>query len=505
MDEYILRLSNITKRFPGVIALSGVDFALRRGEVHALVGENGAGKSTLMKVIMGVYKPDSGELIYDATSRKHLDISEVKRLGISMIYQELNLVPYLSVYQNVYLGKEPKRLGMVLREKMASDAREIFDRMGVEIDVNARVSELSTAQQQLVEIAKALSDEARVMIMDEPSAALTNEEVNMLFALIKTLKSQDVSIIYISHRLSEIFEICDRVTVFRDGKYIKTLDVSNTHEKELIRLMVGRSITNQYPENIGVIHNDNAALSVRNMENLKLHDVSIELRRGEILGIGGLVGSGRTELLHAIFGCDEYTGEIYQNGEPVTIRDPATAIKHGIVLVPEERKSQGLFLKLSVKHNIVFPTLKKLRKGMLLDQKAIDESSLEYTQKLSIKTPSVNQTISLLSGGNQQKVVISKWLLANADIIMFDEPTRGIDVGTKFEMYCLMNELKQNGKSIIMVSSDMSELIGMSDRIVVMCEGRVSEVIEERELFSQERILEAASAFQKTIDKENAI
>lgn len=494
MLDTILQMKHITQTFPGVIALDDVDFELKKGEVHALLGENGAGKSTLMKVLTGVNIPDDGEIILFDKKYSHLSIPQAKKLGVSMIYQELNLIPHLSVAENIFLGKEPKKNGFIDRKKMNEEAAKLIGTLGLNLDIFSKINDLTMAYKQIVEIAKALSEKASILIMDEPTAPLTNEEVDVLFKTIKILNKEGVSIIYISHRLNEIFKVCDRATVFRDGKFIKTMEVSETNEEELIKIMVGRSIANQYPPRLDVPQDSALVLDVKNISTEKLENVSINLKKGEILGIGGLVGSGRTELLRAIFGCDKFEGDIYKNGQKICIKSPKHAIDNKIVLATEDRAGQGLLLKLSVKDNIVFPMLNKLKKHGLLDAKKISNCAKQYIEKLKIRTPSEKQIIRFLSGGNQQKVVISKWMLVDADIIMFDEPTRGIDVGAKYEIHLLMNELKAMGKSIIMVSSDMPELIGMSDRIIIMCEGKVTEELNDSKEFCQEKILKSASS-----------
>ena len=494
MAETILQMNHITQTFPGVVALDDVGFELKEGEVHALLGENGAGKSTLMKVLTGVNKPDSGEIVLFSQKYSHLEIAQAKKLGISMIYQEFNLIPYLNIFENIYLGKEPRKNGFINRKKMKEDAAGLMDTLGIKLDVAVKISDITVAYKQIVEIARALADNAKILIMDEPTAPLSNEEVDILFGVIQKLKKERVSIIYISHRLNEIFQVCDTATVFRDGKFIKKLKVADTNEEELIQSMVGRTIENQYPQRLVPDQNASLILEANHITTEKLDNVSFKLKAGEILGIGGLVGSGRTELVRAIFGCDPYSGEIIKKGKKISLKSPKDAIDNKIVLATEDRKGQGLLLNLSVGENIVFPVLSRFKKYGMLDKKKIEASVQSYIEKLKIKTPSHKQIVKYLSGGNQQKVVISKWMLADSDVIMFDEPTRGIDVGARYEIYLLMNELKKMGKSIIMVSSDMPELIGMSDRIIVMCEGRVTGELENPADFCQEEILKNASS-----------
>jgi len=493
MGECILKMEHITQQFPGVLALDNVDFELKKGEIHALVGENGAGKSTLMKILTGVNKPNSGKITMNGIAYGQLDIEKSKKLGINMIYQELNLIPQLKIYENIFLGKEPVKNGRINKKEMRIRAGEIIESLGIQMNVEDKITDLTMAYKQMVEIARALLDDPKILIMDEPTGPLTSEEVSVLFRAMRVLKKRGVSIIYISHRLEEIFEVCDICTVFRDGKHIKTVAVDQTDTDELIRLMVGRSLENQYPPRLRSPENAKNIFEVKHLTNHKIRDISFVLKEGEILGIGGLVGAGRTETLRAIFGCDPCQGTFCKYGREIRIHSPEDAIKEGIVLATEDRKGQGLLLNLSVSDNIVLPVIKKLKKRLFIDRSSIAKQVQSYIEKLNIKTPSQKQTVSLLSGGNQQKVIVSRWLLAKASIILFDEPTRGIDVGAKFEIYTLMNELKDSGKSIIMVSSDMPELMGMSDRIIVMSEGRITGELTCPEEFSQEDILKKAS------------
>ena len=493
MADCMLKMEHITQKFPGVLALDDVEFELERGEIHALVGENGAGKSTLMKVLTGVNRPNSGKIRFDGQEYGHFDIEQSKKLGINMIYQELNLIPKLKVYENIFLGKEIISKGKTDKQEMCRQAENMIRSLGIEMDVREKVENLTMAYRQMVEIARALLDTPKILIMDEPTAPLTSEEVKILFRTIRVLKEQQVSVIYISHRMEEIFEVCDRCTVFRDGRFIRTMRVQETNVDELIKLMVGRSIENQYPPRVTPDPHAAEMLRVSGITTDKISDVSFVVRSGEILGLGGLVGAGRTETLRAIFGCDPSRGEIQKNGKKITVRSPKDAISHGIVLVTEDRKGQGLLMNLSVSDNMILPILSQYCKGMFLRRKNIGKQVDENIERLKIKTPSSGQLVAYLSGGNQQKVIISRWLLAQADIILFDEPTRGIDVGAKYEIYSLMNELKTLGKSIIMVSSDMPELRGMSDRIIVMSEGRITGELKNPDEFDQEMILKRAS------------
>lgn len=493
MSDCILKMEHITQRFPGVLALDDVSFELKQGEIHALVGENGAGKSTLMKVLTGVNRPNEGNIRFDGKEYHSFDIEESKKAGINMIYQELNLIPKLKVYENIFLGKEILNAGRLDRPAMIRKAEKLIQKLGIQMDVNETIENLTMAYRQMTEIARALLDTPKILIMDEPTAPLTSEEVKILFQTIRVLKEQQVSIIYISHRMEEIFELCDRCTVFRDGRYIRTMDVKDTDVDELIRLMVGRNLENQYPPRIPTVRGAGTLLEVQGITNKSLKNVSFTLKSGEILGLGGLVGAGRTETLRAVFGCDSYKGRILKNGKEISISSPKDAIRHGIVLVTEDRKGQGLLMNLSVSDNMVLPVLSGYLKGLFLSRKNITGQVEENIRRLNIKTPSKDQLAAFLSGGNQQKVIIARWLLTEADIILFDEPTRGIDVGAKYEIYSLMNELKLMGKSIIMVSSDMPELMGMSDRIIVMAEGRITGQLENPEEFEQEAILRHAA------------
>lgn len=493
MSENIIEMKNISVFFPGVKALDSVEFTLKKGEIHALLGENGAGKSTLMKVLTGVNHLDTGEIIYDGKIYQGFHIDQAKALGISMIYQELNLIPELTVYENIFLGKERKKNSRLDKDAMIKKSAEIIDSLGIKMDPLEKIANLTMAYKQMVEIARSLLNNPKVLIMDEPTGPLTDVEVEVLFATMRKLKEKGVSIIYISHRLEEIFEICDSCTVFRDGQFICKLNINDTNKNELVKLMVGREINNQYPESIPVSKDAEDILTVEHLNAEKVHDLSFSLKRGEILGVGGLVGAGRTETLRAIFGADPHSGKIKKNGKEIAVNSPREAIKNGIVLVTEDRKGQGLLLNLSVQDNVVISTVKDREKGLYLDKAGIEGDVNSIIAQLNIKTPSQYQTVSLLSGGNQQKVIIGRWLIANSDIILFDEPTRGIDVGAKYEIYLLMNELKKAGKSIVMVSSDMPELMGMSDRIMVLAEGRLRGFLDNPMDFNQEEIMAKAS------------
>lgn len=491
MNEEVLRINSVTKLFPGVRALNNVSMAFRQSEVHAIVGENGAGKSTLIKILTGAHQPTEGTITIQGEEYPFLEPKQSIDLGITAIYQEFNLVPYLSVAENVFFGNETMNGIFVDKKSMNKQTQELAKSMGIEIDPTTRVKDLGVAYMQIVEIIKAISKDARILIMDEPTAPLTNREIDALFNVVKKLKERGVTVIYISHRLEEIFEICDRVTVMRDGEYIVTKDVSEVKRQDLIKYMVGRDLGETFPGGAGA--SNDIVFEAVNINTDKLFDISFKLRRGEILGFGGLVGAGRTEVARAIFGADRITsGKTIKDGKEFEVRGPADAIANGISLLPEDRKQQGLVLKMQVGENISYAVLKKNTRKIFLDSVKINEMCEKMREDLRIKTPSLRQLVRNLSGGNQQKVVLAKWLATQSDILIFDEPTRGIDVGAKQEIYNLMNELTVQGKSIIMISSEMPELIGMSDRILVMHNGRIAGELKRSE-FDQEQILKIAS------------
>jgi len=489
----ILEMNAITKTYPGVRALDEVTFHVREGEVHALVGENGAGKSTLMKILAGAEQADHGEIRLGGQPVQIPSPLRAMELGISIIYQEFNLVPYLSVAENIFLGREPRLpLGFIKWSQMVSEAQAILQRLGTNLNPRATVQSLSVAQQQMVEIAKAISVRAKIIAMDEPSATLTEHELENLFNLIRSLKEQGVSIIYISHRLEEIFEIADRVTVLRDGQVVGTNHVHEVDRQAIIRMMVGRELKEKFPKR--PVEFGPEALRVEHLSrDGVLHDISFSVRRGEILGIAGLVGAGRTELARAIFGADRRdSGAIYVHGQWVRIRHPAEAIKHGLGLMTEDRKLQGLILGMVVRENNTLANLRAVSTLGFVNRRAEARATQGYVESLSIRTPSIEQVVRNLSGGNQQKVVLAKWLFTNSDILIFDEPTRGIDVGAKVEIYELMNELVAQGKAILMISSELPEVLGLSDRILVMHDGAVAGILN-REEASQEKIMHLAT------------
>lgn len=490
MEDIVLSLKNITKRYPGVVALNNVSIDFTKGEVHALLGENGAGKSTLIKVLSGAVKNDEGNIIVDGKIYEWMSPKISRGHGIEVIYQEYNLINSLSVAENICLGE--KSDGLVNYKRMREKVKNIFEEFNIEINPDKKVRDLSPALQQLVEIAKAISKDAKIIVMDEPTAQLTLSEVENLYKIIETLKKNGVTIIYISHRLEELFKITDRVSIMRDGKYIKTINTRETDRKELISLMVGRTLSESYPKRDCI--KEEVTLEVKNVSGLKNSNISFNIKKGEILGLAGLVGAGRTELVRVLFGADKkLSGDIYIKGRKVNIKSPKQALANGIGLIPEDRKNQGCFLRKSIKWNTVISNIREISKNGFVNSESELKQANDYKDKLRIKTPSIDQLVSNLSGGNQQKVVLAKVLSTNSDIIIFDEPTRGIDVGARHEIYNIMSELVESGKSIIMISSDMEELLGMADRVIVLCEGKVSgEVLKEE--FSQSKILELASS-----------
>lgn len=476
MDEqYILKMEGITKEFPGVRALDDVHLELSKGEVHALIGENGAGKSTLMKILFGVYPKDAGRILLRGQEVQILNPHHAQSLGISMVHQELNLVPHMNAAQNIALGHEAMRgrSGVLDWPAIHAQAKGALAKLGKEINIKVPVRKLSIAQQQLVEIAKALSWNADILVMDEPTSSLTESEIEDLFETIRALKASGVSVIFITHRIEEIFDIADRVTVLRDGKNVATRATSEVDTSGLIQMMVGRAVSNLFPKEECATGKEVLRVQGLRREGV-LHDISFSAYEGEILGVAGLMGAGRTELARAIFGADPVdTGEVYVQGKRVQIKSPQDAIQAGLSLLTEDRKGQGLVLMMPVKHNIVLAAIDKVSRGLILSMPKINALAGRYVAELDIKTPSLERPIKFLSGGNQQKAIIAKWLAKGAKIFIFDEPTRGIDVGAKVEVHRLMNRLAQEGAAIIMISSELPEVLGMSDRILVMREGRL--------------------------------
>lgn len=490
--EDILRLTKICKSFPGVNALTDVDLTIKKGEVHALVGENGAGKSTLMKIISGAYKKDKGTIWFDGREVEVTSPKQSELMGISIIYQELNLIERISVAENVFIGRYPLKNGIVQWRKMYKDAQALFDEFDLKIDARRLVRSLTMAQKQMVEIIKAVSINAKIIIMDEPTSSLSNKETESLFRIIRKLKSNGVAVVFITHRLDEIFEMCDKVTVLRDGCYIGDRDIKDITKNEMISMMIGRELTQQYPQRNNSI--GNAVLEVKNLTDggKNVHDVSFTVRKGEVLGFYGLVGAGRTETMRMIFGIDKkVSGKVLLNGKEVILKNPRDAIKLGIGFITENRRDEGLFLRSTIRVNTVMVALQKILKNGFISYKKEKEVSEEYVEKLKTVTPSINQKAMFLSGGNQQKVVLSKWLFSDSDIIIFDEPTRGIDVGARREIYQLINDLVGSGCTIVVVSSDLEEIIGISDRILVMHEGNIAGEVMKQD-FSQNIITKYA-------------
>lgn len=494
MGDIILTMKDIDKSFPGVHALDHVNFEVKKGEVHALMGENGAGKSTLMKVLTGIYTKDSGSIVFEGKEVEFHNTREAQDAGIVIVHQELNMLGHLTVAQNIFIGREFKKGIRIDDKKMNEEAAKLFKRLHIDIDPTETMGNLTVGKQQMCEIAKAISHEAKVIIFDEPSAALTEAEIEELFKIIRDLRKQQLGIVYISHRMDEIKVITDRVTVMRDGTYVGTLITNDCTKDDIINMMVGRVIYEDPKTESSVPADAPVVLKVENLNAGRMvKDVSFELRKGEILGFSGLMGAGRTETARAIFGADPKTGgNIYINGQKVEINSPQDAVKCGIGYLSEDRKRFGIVVQKSVAENSTMASLENFVKGLFIDKKSENKIAQDYVESLATKTPGVDQLVVNLSGGNQQKVVIAKWLIRNCDILIFDEPTRGIDVGAKNEIYKLMNRLAEEGKSIIMISSEMTEILRMSDRIVVMCEGKKTGEIDISEA-SQEIIMNMAT------------
>jgi ABC-type sugar transport system ATPase subunit len=518
-DLDLLRMEHISKAFPGVQALDDVSLSVGAGEILGLIGENGAGKSTLMKIVSGVYAADQGRIFMRGRPVQVQNPHHAQRLGVAIIYQEFNLMPNLTVMENIFVGREPGRFALVDRRRLRQQAQELLDRLGVRLSPTAIVRDLAVAEQQMVEIAKALSMKVQVIIMDEPTSALSEAEVQTLFGIMRDLKQHGISIIFISHRLEEVRSICDRVTVLRDGKNVGALDIADATEDAMIRLMVGRSLSEFFhqesaPAPIAEPAAADIALEVRGLTRrgskvdpsaIVLDNVSFQLRRSEILGLAGLVGAGRTEVVRAIFGADARdTGEVYVNGELADIRSPLDAIRHGIGFVPEDRKAQGLILNQAVRMNLTLPSLDALTRFGFVNLAEEARRAQEYIGRLQIRTPSLDRVVRNLSGGNQQKVVISKWLMLKPKILIMDEPTRGIDVGAKTEIYSLMRQLIEAGVSIIMISSELPELLAMSDRVVCIAEGHVAGILERSEA-TPERVMRYCTVQRKSSSEKVAV
>lgn len=494
MGDIILKMNGIDKSFPGVHALDHVNLEVRKGEVLALMGENGAGKSTLMKVLTGIYKKDEGSIVYEGKEVEFTNPKDAQEAGIVIVHQELNMMNHLTVAQNIFIGREAMSGKLINDKKMNEEAEKLFQKLNIKIDPTEKMGNLTVGKQQMCEIAKAISHDAKVIVFDEPSAALTEAEIEELFKIIRDLRDKQLGIVYISHRMDEIKVITDRVTVMRDGCYVGTLITKESTKDDIINMMVGRVIYEDPKTESNVPKDAPVVLKVEHLNAGKMvRDVSFELHKGEILGFSGLMGAGRTETARALFGADPMdSGDIYVNGQKVTIKSPMDAVKCGIGYLSEDRKRFGIVVQKSVAENSTMVDLDNYVSGIFINKKKENEVALKYVKSLKTKTPSVDQLVVNLSGGNQQKVVIAKWLIRNCDILIFDEPTRGIDVGAKSEIYHLMNELAAQGKSIIMISSEMTEILRMSDRIVVMCEGRKTGELDIAGA-TQENIMHAAT------------
>lgn len=493
--EYILEATNIVKEFPGVHALKGVDLKVKKGEILGLVGENGAGKSTLMKCIIGIHPPSSGDIVFDGVQMKKYSTIDALNMGISMIQQELSPIEHRPIMENIWIGREPKtKLGLVDHQKMYKMTKDLLSSVGMDEDPKMLVKDLTVAKQQMVEIAKAISYQAKLIIMDEPTSAISGNEIAELFSLMRKVKEEGRSIIYISHKLDEIYNITDRVVILRDGEFIASSDIDKIEVNKMIELMVGREIKDFFPKikcDIGEVKMRVEGLS----SGRKFQNISFDVRKGEILGVAGLIGAGRTELIETIFGIRKKTaGKVFIDGKEVEIKSPADAIENGMAFLTEDRRLNGIFPVLSVKINLVVANLNNLvNKSGFLSNKLIVKKVLEYIKAIQIKTPSQEQIVMNLSGGNQQKVLVGRWLMTNPEILFLDEPTRGIDVGTKAEIHKLISELAGQCKSIVMVSSELPEILGMSDRIVVLNEGRLTGVLENTKELTQEEVMKYAT------------
>ena len=493
MSDNILELKHITKLYPGVVALNDVSLEVRRGEILALVGENGAGKSTLIKTCSGAITPTQGEIVINGKSFTGMTPQTSEQNGIGVIYQEFNLVGDLSVAENIFLGRAIRK-GMVIDLKATErESKKILDSLNIKINPKTLVKTLSVGYQQMVEIAKAVSQNAKLLIMDEPSAPLTSAEVEAMFAIVDKLKAGGVSIIYISHRLDEIFRLADRITILRDGQYVTTLNTDETNKDELVKYMVGRQLTEVYPKRDEICVKDEVIFEAVNVSGNGDKNISFKIHRGEVLGLGGLVGAGRTEFAELMFGMRPKTaGKFIFKGKEISPKTPKDAIELGIGLVPEDRKKEGALLGMSIRCNINMPIYQRISKGTVINEKKEEEIAQTYRKEISIKTPTLDQLVKNLSGGNQQKVILAKWLAADSELLIFDEPTRGIDVGAKQEIYTLINHLVEQGKTVLMISSEMEELMGMSDRILILAEGNMTGELNKSE-FNQERIMQLAS------------
>ncbi len=493
MSENLLEVKNITKVFPGTTALSNVRLEVRQGEVHALCGENGAGKSTLMNIIGGVFPPTSGEIFFDGKRIAPKSPKEAQDIGIGFVHQELSLCPHLSAAENIYMGRLPIKGGIIDAKKLYEDADAVLSQLNAGFKSSVLVSELTVSEQQLVEIAKSVSLNCKLLILDEPTSSLTDKETTRLFELVKELREKGISMLYISHRMAEIFEICDRVSVFKDGTYVTTMNTSEINSDDIIKAMVGRELGTLYPPKSSKIEDENPILTVQNISGSLFHNISFNLRRGEILGFAGLVGAGRSEVMRGLCAIDGVPdGKITLNGKDQKFKTYRDAISAGICYLTEDRKTQGLFLEMSIRQNMSSANLDGVSSGMWLDRKKENKMVGEYVKQLAIKIPGVEYSISSLSGGNQQKCLVGKWLSLNPKVIIMDEPTRGIDVGAKSEIHNLLRKLAEEGVGVIVVSSELPEVIGVSDRVAVMHEGELAGFLEGDNV-SEENIMKLAS------------
>ncbi len=494
MSDFLLEMEHIHKSFPGVKALQDVTLRVKKGTVHALLGENGAGKSTLMKILTGMYQPDSGSIRFEGRPFKATNMGQVIKSGISMIYQELNPLPNMSVAENIYIGREPKNaLGLLDWKRLQQNTREFFERLQIEsIHPTEKLRNLTVAKVQMVEIAKAISYNSKLIIMDEPTSSLTTTECEHLFSIITRLRNEGITFIFISHKLEEVYEIADEATILRDGEFIDTRPVAELSLSDMIQMMVGREVSHLYPKE--ETKAGDVAIEVKNLTRAgEVENVSFKARKGEIVGFAGLMGAGRSELMETVFGYRKAnSGEIVVDGKRVTIKSPADAIKNKMAMLTEDRKRTGLFPSLSVRDNMMMPSFRKYTKGPLLNHKKINEDCEQQKDRFLLKTPSMKQRVGNLSGGNQQKVLVSRWFLTEPEIIILDEPTRGIDIGAKSDIHRFISMLAASGKCIIMISSELPEILGMSDRIYVMHEGRLMGEID-RESATQEIIMEMAT------------
>ena len=496
----LLQMTGISKAFSGTQALLDVHLNLRRGEVHALMGENGAGKSTLMKILTGVYQRDEGEVLIDGKAVEYKNTAEAIEDGVVIVHQELNMMDDLTVYENMFIGRETMR-GLLINDRdNIKRANELFEQIGVSIDPRAKIRDLTVGQQQMVEIAKAVSQQAKIIVFDEPTSALTKKEIDELFAIINDLRDKGVGIIYITHRMNEVFQISDRITVLRDGQYIGTVECENTDKDQLISMMVGRELTEEVKQASTCPPDAPEVLRVEGLRDGDMvKDVSFSVHAGEIIGVSGLMGAGRTEMARLIYGAEQpEEGRIFLHGEEVAIKNTEEAVKHGIGYLSEDRRRYGVLTEMDIANNTALASMDKFVDGMFINDKKIRKTAIEYNEKVRTKMASVDNKLKTLSGGNQQKVVVAKWLVRDSEILIFDEPTRGIDVGAKAEIYELMEELAREGKAIIMISSEMQEILRMSDRVVVMCEGVVTGIVPIEEA-TQEKLMTLATARREEI------